>query len=142
MSDVSDFLAHFGIKGMHWGVRRNNIGTPSEVTVSHTPGRKVTAKGGEFQPAHEDAKRAAAARQTAKASTTDALSNDELKKLVERMNLEQQYSNLTTKKKSTVSEGHKKVKEILDMSATANRAMNDPFVKTLITQVTQAKVRK
>jgi hypothetical protein len=23
--DVDDFLAHFGVKGMHWGVRRSNI---------------------------------------------------------------------------------------------------------------------
>lgn len=48
-----DFLSHYGIKGMHWGVRRDTSGPD-----------------------------------------ISTLSNEELKKTVERMRLEQQYNDL------------------------------------------------
>jgi ribosomal protein S18 acetylase RimI-like enzyme len=89
-------LIHHGIKGMHWGVRRDRS---SKVTVTHTPGKRIKTTGGHERPAHIDAKVAARSKQVAKSSTTDALSNKELKALVERMNLEQQYSRLSASPK-------------------------------------------
>ena len=58
---------------------------------------KVT--GGQNQPAHKDAVEAAKLKRKAKKSTTDSLSNDELKTLVNRMNLEQQLSSLSAGRK-------------------------------------------
>ena len=115
------FLTHYGVKGMRWGIRKNqssNSGTketavsrlkkrlqgpdgPEEVAVKATPGRKVKTTGGRARNASDDAINAARTRQIAKKSTTDALSNDELQSLVTRMNLEQQYSKLSANYKST-----------------------------------------
>lgn len=107
------FLAHYGVKGMKWGVR--NVDRAAEVTkISETksrltPGAKdvtvsqrragtlVKAKGGTRQVATKDAIKAAAGRQKAKKSTTDSLTNDELKASIERMNLEQQFIKLSKK---------------------------------------------
>ena len=93
------FLEHYGVKGMRWGRRKNN-GEAVQVEVGTRPGSKAVARGGENYRPSEDAKRAAAAKQVAKKSTTDALSTPELQELVTRMNLEQQYSKLTTNQTS------------------------------------------
>jgi len=105
---VSDVvLAHYGKKGMHWGVRRASKysdgpkGTNNPVVTKERPGHKVTAKGGENQPASADAKAIAISRQKAKKSSTDSLSTKDLQDLVNRMNLEQQYSRLTPDSRST-----------------------------------------
>lgn len=106
-----DTIAHYGKKGMKWGVttvdkassvtRTQN--TPpkkgaKDVTVSQKKaGRFVKSKGGERHAATDEAVKAQAARQKAKKSTTDSLSNDELKAAVERMNLEQQFNKLERK---------------------------------------------
>jgi hypothetical protein len=87
-------IFHWGVKGMRWGVRKDR--SPVEVTTSSKPGGRVKAKGGQNQPASEDAVKAAQAHRIARKSTTDALSNKELQALVNRMNLEQQYNQLNS----------------------------------------------
>ena len=89
---VEDFLAHYGVKGMRWGVRRDRETT--KVRTSQRPGRKVKATGGDGQKAHPDATRAAVNRQKASRSTTDSLSDAELKKLLNRMRMEVEYEKL------------------------------------------------
>ena len=74
--DVDDFLEHFGIKGMKWGVRK------------------------EKAPAAEDASRASTLHTQVKKSGTASLSNKDLQTLVTRMNLESQYKNLSGKNTS------------------------------------------
>lgn len=93
--EVEDFLEHFGVKGMKWGRHKAQSG-PTAVSVSREPGKKVKARGGTGLSPHEDAVNAAVTKQKAKSSTTDSLSNKELQDLVTRMNLEQQYSRLST----------------------------------------------
>ena len=91
-------LVHVGVKGMKWGVRKDRTATP--VTTTAKPGGKVKAKGGKYQPAAADAVEKAATLQKARKSTTDSLSTQELQTLVNRMNLEQQYSRLDPTKGS------------------------------------------
>jgi hypothetical protein len=117
-----DFLEHFGVKGMKWGVRKDRSNAPSgptPVKLYTKPGKGVTAaKGGKGHGVSEDAAAKASTRQKAKASSTDALSNAELKKLVERMNLEQQYKKLASQQ-STQSAGAKFVKGLVKNETTA-----------------------
>lgn len=106
---VDDILAHHGVKGMKWGVRKDGSTSgsstttsrlrrpASDVTVAQKPGQFVRTSGGRKQTAADDAVRVAAARQLAKKSTTDALTTKQLQEAVTRMNLEQQYSQLVKK---------------------------------------------
>jgi preprotein translocase subunit SecF len=80
---VDDFLTHFGVKGMKWGVRKSRT-----VTVSQK-GKKLKTSGGAGRPAHEDAIRARTIGQIGKASGLQALSNKELNDYANRLNLEQ-----------------------------------------------------
>lgn len=83
-SEGHDFLAHYGVKGMQWGVRRKR---GSDGRVSGTSGAKPKVK-----------------------SAKD-LSDEELKSVVNRMNLEAQYSRLNPQKqtlgKRLMTEGSK-----------------------------------
>lgn len=94
LGSLTDVLAHYGVKGMKWGVRRKRPSGPSAVTVRTAAGRRVKTSGGARQPASDDAVRAATIRQVAKKSSTDALSNKDLQILVQRLNLERQYDSL------------------------------------------------
>lgn len=79
MSDFEDFLAHYGVKGQKWGVRRASRGTSS---------------GSSIVKPHADALMAKEAKTKVKKGSVDALSNTELQSLVSRMNLEKQYKTL------------------------------------------------
>lgn len=93
---LDDVLQHFGVKGMKWGVRRRGSTSsgPTDVVVTSRGGKKVKTAGGKGHGPSDDAVTTAVARQKAKKSSTDSLSNKELQALVSRMNLEQQYSRL------------------------------------------------
>jgi hypothetical protein len=70
---VAEVLAHFGVKGMRWGVVR-----------------KSSSSG----PTSTDAKKATVIRTTVKKSGTKAVSNKDLQAAITRMNLERQYKAL------------------------------------------------
>lgn|SRR3954468_8044778 len=93
-------LQHFGVKGMHWGVRNS---TPVSTRVRTDTGvvkrqTKVHATGGESHAAHPDAIRLAEQHQRFKKSGAAALSTHELRDMSQRLQLEAQVSTLTTKK--------------------------------------------
>lgn len=94
----NDVLAHFGIKGMHWGVRR----TPEQ--LGHRK-EKVDNRS-------EDKKEVDSLRK--KSSKT--LSNKELEKITKRMNLERQYSDL---KRREISSGQQFVNDFMKYATTA-----------------------
>ena len=118
MSTLDDVLAHHGIKGMKWGVRRKR-GSDGKVDQSHDSAladahkAKVHATGG-----------------------VHSLSNQELQHLVNRMNLEQQYSKLSGNSghKAKVAKGKKAGKAVLATAKTGQEVynlVNSPFGKTL-----------
>lgn len=109
-TDLRYAIKHYGVKGMKWGVRRkatagSDGGTPE---VSPRKQKRIDAKAARKQerseqwkrPVTEDAAKAATKRVRTKKHGTDALSNDELKELVTRMNLEQQLANLQANEKA------------------------------------------
>ena len=84
MSDLGmEALAHFGVRGMRWGVRRS---------------AKQLHSGD--SDAHPDHTNAANAQAKAKKGGTKALSNKELQDLITRMNLEKQYVAVVPQPKS------------------------------------------
>jgi len=98
METLEETLAHFGIKGMKWGVRRP-VGSSGRVE-------------GGAHGSSSDAERAKEYHTRAKTQGTHVLSNQELQHLTNRLNLEQQYSRLTSTGSRT-SKGAKFAKEIL-----------------------------
>ena len=75
----NDDLVHFGIKGMHWGIRRSQTVLDREAPS-------------------DDYRRATEAKTKLKKSGSQALSNKEMQDLVTRMNLEKQLSTLSQTK--------------------------------------------
>jgi 2'-5' RNA ligase len=76
------FLSHYGVKGMRWGVIRDRIQTAKN------------SKAAKYASASADHKRAAKVRTKAKVIGVQSLTNDDLQKVISRMNLELQYKNL------------------------------------------------
>lgn len=117
MSKTDDFLIHHGIKGMRWGVRKNRKNSSDSSSSSKTSAES------------EDHKEYSSLR----SRPVKTLSNAELKKLNERMQLEQNYNTLMNKPQpSSIDKGHKKVKNILDYAKTANEIytlVNSPAAK-------------
>lgn len=109
-------LAHFGVKGMHWGVRKDR--TPTKVTVSTAPGGRIKTSGGRNQRPAQDAVRAAKLGQRAQKSKVNSLSNKELEQLIRRMNLEKQYSDLKKSDSglSKLKKGNNIVKDLIDVA--------------------------
>lgn len=96
------YLAHHGILGMKWGVRR------SEAQLAR-------ARGHSSKPS--DDKNEVAARKVA-VKNRRTMSDSDLKKRIERLKLEREFKNLT---EDDIAPGRKYVSEIL--SASGNKAL-------------------
>jgi hypothetical protein len=90
---VSGILAHHGVKGMKWGVRRRATVGPQEVIISDKR-KKISTSGGEGHPAHSDAVSVRRIGQKGKASGLKSLSDKELQDYARRINLEQNVKRL------------------------------------------------
>lgn len=86
MYDGTDYLEHFGVKGMKWGVRKAKSAV-SSVRSKHQA-RKAAR-----HPQSPEAARAHALRKQVKKKGLDSLSNSELQALNNRLNLEANYRN-------------------------------------------------
>lgn len=89
-------LVHYGILGMKWGVRR------SKAELARARGKKTSDSGDDS----DDKKQTTAKR----SKSISEMSDDELRKTVQRLQLEKQYRDLTPKQ---VSAGQKIVDKIL-----------------------------
>lgn len=111
---MQGILSHHGVKGMKWGIRRDRSGSSGPTPVStKQKGKRLQTKGGKGHAPTEDATRAAVGRQKAKSSGTHALTNQELREVVNRMNLEQQYSKLAASEGGAKIPGGKFAADIL-----------------------------
>lgn len=129
---TGDGLTHYGVKGMHWGVRKaaSSEGGGSAPAPKPAPKPRMS----------EDAKNVEKAFGKIDRGGTDTLSNHELQSVVNRLNLEQQYSRLITpssgggKQSNEVERGHAAVKQMLGIGKTINdvhKFMKSPAGKAL-----------
>ena len=80
MYQYPDYMYHHGVKGMKWGVRKKVKNTVESLSSKHTKN---------YSSDYEETR--ALRRKSSK-----KLSNEQLKKLNRRMNLEQEYNRLST----------------------------------------------
>ncbi len=99
VDNILAHLAHVGVKGMRWGVRRKATVGPTEVIVSDRR-KKLKTSGGEGHPAHSDAVRARTTGQKGKKSGLKSLSDKELSDYARRLQLEQNVKRLNFNEKS------------------------------------------
>ena len=111
-------LFHFGVKGMKWGVRRKDRDGDGQVdggnsSSSSSPPPSRPLKGSQD---YEEARRISR-------KPVQEMSNKELQRLTQRMQLEQQYSNLTRQNSPQVKQGKSEAEQILNAFNTANKAI-------------------
>lgn len=124
---LNTYLAHYGVKGMKWGRRRGESGGGSAKTAKKTP-----------RPVSEDH---AMSRELRKKRVSE-MSNAELKKLNERMQLEASYDQLMKKTGGTQNEGQARLKKLMDIGKTAiaiDKAMGSPGTQAIKKALTATK---
>lgn len=112
---MGDSLKHHGVKGMRWGVRKSDPGGGGSAPVAK-PAPKPRLS--------EDARNAEKTFAKINRGGTGSLSNQELRSLTERLNLEQNYERLvsspTPKQQNQIDQGHAMVKQVLGIGKTMN----------------------
>lgn len=130
MSDINEefnefYLAHYGVKGMKWGRRKDRSGSGGSAS------RKSKRK-------------AAAEAEILSQKKLKKMSNKQLRERINRIQMEQQYAKLTTApdSKPKIKQGKEKVDEVLSYWNTASsvyNAVNSPLGKEIRKQLTERR---
>lgn len=105
---AAEFLAHYGIKGMRWGIRRSD--------------EELARAKGESDDAYRARK---TANTIAKSKSVSSVEDADLRHLVNRINLEKQYSEATQSAKAApFSAIDARAKKLLGFGATMNTAIS------------------
>ena len=124
-----EYLAHYGVLGMKWGVRKDVRPQGHQSEKTNTKRKKKVS-----MDVSEDKKQSNVLLK----KHPDDLSNVELKRLNNRMELESNYKRLTKTDKSKFQKGYDYVKTGLAIAGTATAAYNlakSPMMKAAQTQV-------
>src|SRR6478736_5087351 len=97
---VDDFIAHFGVKGMQWGVRkqRGSKGGSSTPAPAKAAPSKTNVKGSikSAQDKHGRIKKGEGPVQKKPETPTHHISDEELRQRINRIDMERKYIALTT----------------------------------------------
>lgn len=94
---MENSLIHYGVLGMKWGVRR-------------TPAQLARARGKTKAKSEETSKKVTSSSTSVQKKSISEMSDDELRRTVSRLQLEQQYRNLNPER---VSAGRKFANKVL-----------------------------
>ena len=98
---VDNFLEHYGVKGMRWGVRRSNPSGGSAKTAVKKPATKPAVKIAPKPAAKTEVKTVAKPKVEAEVprgpKKASEMSTEELQNVLRRINLEKQYNDLVFK---------------------------------------------
>ena len=103
-------LVHHGVKGQKWGVRR----TPEQLGHAPSKKRKFSIKIRSKNDGKKQSESRSKDSEPTKKKTVKDMSDDEIRQIINRIELERKYSQLTAKQKS---KGRKVVESILAESA-------------------------
>lgn len=104
-------IVHYGVKGMKWGVRKQRP-TSSGKRKGKTNARRIYEK----IAGKKEAPKKQTQSTTPRRKRASEMSDDELRKVINRMQMERTYSQLTQKE---ITKGRKFVNEVLYNSAKA-----------------------
>ena len=98
---VDNFLEHYGVRGMRWGVRRSNPSGGSAKTAVKKLATKPAVKTAPKPAAKTEVKTVEKPKAEAEAphgpKKASEMSTEELQKIIQRINLEKQYNDLVFK---------------------------------------------
>lgn len=123
-SQRPDELAHIGVKGMKWGRRKVRSYAPGQNMIKRMPDKSVKKSanlgevGKHLNSASQNINATSNALKTAsskKVTDLSELSDADLKKRVERLNLESRYNTLAP---AQVSKGRERLQNTLDIAGT------------------------
>lgn len=124
---MEDYLAHYGILGMKWGVRR------TEAQLARVRGKKKSSSTSESDGEKENVK-------TAKPKKASEMSDAELRERLNRINMEDQYNAAMARRNPDRFQRAKKV--VADLAENAVRSAGTKVIEKAMKSIFGEKEKK